>query len=38
MKPYRALAAKLAENLTPSLKQQLRNLLLEVLILFGIFI
>ena len=38
MKPYRALAAKLAENLTQSLKQQLRNLLLEVLILFGIFI
>ena len=38
MKPYRALATKLAENLTPSLKQQLRNLLLEVLILFGIFI
>ncbi|MBE6214075.1 MAG: hypothetical protein E7131_05285 [Rikenellaceae bacterium] len=38
MKPYRVLAAKLAENLTPSLKQQLRNLLLEVLILFGIFI
>ena len=38
MKPYRELAAKLAENLTPSLKQQLRNLLLEVLILFGIFI
>ena len=38
MKPYRALAAKLSENLTPSLKQQLRNLLLEVLILFGIFI
>lgn len=38
MKPYRALAAKLSESLTPSLKQQLRNLLLEVLILFGIFI
>lgn len=38
MKPYRALAAKLSQNLTPSLKQQLRNLLLEVLILFGIFI
>mgnify|MGYP003498542925 FL=1 len=38
MKPYRELATKLAENLTPSLKQQLRNLLLEVLILFGIFI
>jgi hypothetical protein len=28
MKPYRALAAKLSERLTPSLKQQLRNLLL----------
>ena len=38
MKPYRALTAKLSQNLTPSLKQQLRNLLLEVLILFGIFI
>ena len=38
MKPYRALAAKLSKNLSPSLKQQLRNLLLEVLILFGIFI
>ena len=38
MKPYRALAAKLVENLTQSLKQQLRNLLLEVLILIGIFI
>ena len=38
MKPYRALAAKLSQNLTPSLKQQLRNLLLEILILFGIFI
>lgn len=38
MKPYRELAAKLSERLTPSLKQQLRNLLLEVLILFGIFI
>ena len=29
MKPYRALAAKLSENTAPSLKQQLRNLLLE---------
>ena len=38
MKPYRALAAKLSPNLTPSLKQQLRNLLLEILILFGFFI
>ncbi len=38
MKPYRALAAKLSQNLTPFLKQQLRNLLLEILILFGIFI
>lgn len=38
MKPYRALAAKLAESLTPSLKQQLRNLLLEITILLGIFI
>lgn len=28
MKPYRALAAKLSESLTPSLKQQLRNLLI----------
>ena len=38
MKPYRALAAKLSESLTPSLKQQLRNLLLEIVILLGIFI
>ena len=38
MKPYRVLATKLSENTSPSLKQQLRNLLLEVLILFGIFI
>ncbi len=38
MKPYRALAAKLNDCLTPSLKQQLRNLLLEIVILFGIFI
>lgn len=29
MKPYRALAAKLSENLTPTLKQQLRKLLFE---------
>ena len=38
MKHYRVLAAKLSKNLSPSLKQQVRNLLLEVLILFGIFI
>lgn len=38
MKPYRELAAKLSKNLSPSLKQQLRNLLLEIVILFGIFI
>lgn len=38
MKPYRALAAKLSQNLTPSLKQQLRGLLLEITILLGIFI
>ena len=38
MKPYRALAVKLSENLTPTLKQQLRNLLLEIVILIGIFI
>lgn len=38
MKPYRALAAKLSENLTPTLKQQLRILLLEIVILIGIFI
>ena len=38
MKPYRALVAKLSDNITPSVKQQLRALLLEVLILFGIFI
>ena len=29
MKPYRALVAKLSENLTPTLKQQLRKLLFE---------
>lgn len=38
MKPYRELATKLSKNLTPSLKQQLRNLLLEITILIGIFI
>ena len=38
MKPYRALVAKLAENLTPNIKQQLRNLLLEITILIGIFV
>ena len=38
MKPYRALAAKLSQNLTPSLKQHLRDLLLEITILLGIFI
>jgi hypothetical protein len=38
MKPYRVLATKLSENTSPSLKQQLRNLLLEIVILFGIFI
>lgn len=38
MKPYRELATKLSKNLTPSLKQQLRNLLLEITILLGIFI
>lgn len=35
MRPYRALAEKMTENLTPSVKQQLRNLLLEVFV-FGI--
>lgn len=38
MKPYRALVAKLSDNITPSVKQQLRNLLLEIVILFRIFI
>ena len=38
MKPYRALAAKLSEHLTPSLKQQLRTLLFEITIMLGIFI
>ena len=38
MKPYRALAAKLSKDLAPTLKQQLRNLLLEIVILIGIFI
>ena len=38
MKPYRALATKLSENLIPTLKQQLRILLLEIVILIGIFI
>ena len=36
MKPYKELAAKLSENLSPDLKQQLRNLLLEIVILVGI--
>ncbi len=35
MKPYRALAAKLSDNLSPSLKQTLRNLLLEIVLLLG---
>lgn len=38
MKPYRALAAKLSEHLTSSLKQQLRTLLFEITIMLGIFI
>ena len=38
MKPFRVLVAKLSDNITPSVKQQLRNLLLEIVILFGIFI
>ena len=33
MKPYRELAKRFTENLTPSVKQHLRNLLLEVLII-----
>ena len=33
MKPYRELTKRFAENLTPSVKQHLRNLLLEVLII-----
>lgn len=36
MKPYRELAVKLSENLSPDLKQQLRNLLLEIVILVGV--
>ena len=35
MKPYRALAAKLSDNLSPSLKQTLRSLLLEIVLLLG---
>ena len=35
MKPYRALAAKLSDNLSPSLKQTLRGLLLEIVLLLG---
>lgn len=38
MKPYRALAEKLSNNLTPSVKQQLRNLLMEIVILIGIML
>lgn len=38
MKPFRVLVAKLSDNITPSVKQQLRALLLEVVILLGIFI
>ena len=38
MKPYRALAEKLSNNLTPSVKQQLRNLLIEIVILIGIML
>ena len=36
MKPYRELAAKLSENLSPDVKEQLRSLLLEIVILVGI--
>ena len=36
MKPYKELAIKLSENLSPNLKQHLRNLLLEIVILIGI--
>lgn len=36
MKPYKELAIKLSENLSPNLKQQLRNVLLEIVILIGI--
>ena len=36
MKPYRDLAAKLSENLSPDVKEQLRSLLLEIVILVGI--
>ena len=38
MKRYRALAAKLSQRLTPSFKQQLRNILLEIVILLGVFL
>lgn len=38
MKPYRALAAKLSDNLTPTTRQTLRNLLLEIIFWVGIFI
>ena len=38
MKPYRALAEKLSNNLTPSVKQQLRNLLMEIVIMIGILL
>ena len=38
MKPYRDLASKLINNFSPTLKQQLRNLLLEIIILLGVFI
>ena len=38
MRRYRKLTAKLTECNSPSIKQQLRSLLLEVLIIFGILI
>ena len=38
MKPYRALAEKLSNNLTPSVKQQLRNLLMEIVIMIGLLL
>ena len=38
MKPFRVLVAKLANNPAPTLKEQLRNLLIEFTILIGIFV
>ena len=38
MKPFRVLESKLSEVITPSIKQKLRNLFLEIVILIAMFV